>query len=184
MKRPELIDIFVKAINYAGKSAELGWIYGNNVIADFINRHNNDLILLSAIKQKASISTPFDYEQQLLISSKTNNPWALHALASHYIFMNKIKLALPLLETAVHLNYNRAYYTLSLITDNSDKAHKYLTQSSLLGYPNATYQLAMNELEKNNSDKFFELLLLAKQQNLAQPKIDLELQNDINKFLN
>lgn len=48
-----------------------------------------------------------------------------------------------------------------------------------MGFPNATYKLALMEFENNNYEKYRDLLITAKQQNLALPVIDLELQKEL-----
>lgn len=180
----QLVLRFATAIELANKAADMGWFYGNNVIAFFIERHCKDTALLSAIDQATHLSTPFDYEKQLLVSSKNNNPWAIHSLAVYYISLEKRELAIPLLNQVIKLNYNKAYYTLATITDDPKEAYNCFMRSSALGYPHATFQIALKELEKGNIDKYYELLSTAKQQNLVLPEIDLELQRELNERLN
>ena len=147
----DLISKFIKAIELAGQAADLGWFYGNNVIAYFIDRHSNDNLLLSTIKQSVNLSTPFDYEQQLKDPCKNNNPWALHALATHYVSIGKKEAALPLLNKAISFNYNRAYYTLFSITENEKEAQQLLLKSSALGFPNATFDMALRAKEEKKN---------------------------------
>lgn len=180
----QLLAKFVTAIEYADKASHLGWLYGHNVIAFFISRYENDTKLLSAIAQRATLITPFDYEQQLLASSKYKNPWGLHNLAVFYISKGDKKKALPPLLQATELNYHRAYFTLAEITEDSNQSYQYLLESSSLGLPNATFKLALLEYEKNNFDKYQELLFTAKQQNFALPEMDLELQKELDEHLN
>ena len=82
---------------------------------------------------------------------------------------------------ATELNYHRAYFTLAEITEDSNQSYQYLLESSSLGLPNATFKLALLEYEKNNFDKYQELLVIAKQQNFALPEMDLELQKELDE---
>lgn len=175
----QLLKKFVTAIEYADKASSLGWLYGYNVIAFFISRHEKDVELLSAIAKRATLTTPFDYEQQLLASSQFENPWGLYTLATFYISQGNKVLALPLLLQATKLNYHKAFFTLAEITEDPIQSYQYLLESSSLGFPNATYKLALMELENNNYEKYQDLLITAKQQNLALPVIDLELQKEL-----
>lgn len=176
-----MLNKFVTAIEYADKSSSLGWLYGYNVIAFFIARHKEDVELLSAIAMRATLTTPFDYEQQLLASSQFENPWGLYTLATFYISQGNEALALPLLMQATKLNYHKAFFTLAEITEDPIQSYQYLLESSSLGFPNATYKLALIELKNNNYDKYRDLINTAKQQNLPLPEIDLELQKELEK---
>lgn len=183
-KFSDIVKKYTYALELAGKAADGYWFYGNNVIASFISRHKNDTKLLNKIALTLKINTPFDYVEQLKISAGFNNPWAMYALANHYIAQCDIAKAKELLETACKFNYGRAYYALSTITDDTKLHEEYLETSSSLKCPNASYELAKLYYNNNNIITAKYMILKAEQQNLALKDVNMTLMQQITELKN
>ncbi len=179
-----IVKKYTYALELAGRAADGYWFYGNNVIASFIRRHEKDTKLMSKITLALKINTPFDYVEQLKISASFNNPWAIYTLANHYVSQGNITGAKELLEIACKFNYGRAYYALSIITEDDKLREEYLETSSSLKCPNASYELAKIYHDNNDIIAAKYMILKAEQQNLALKDVNISLMNQITELKN
>ncbi|MBE5926841.1 MAG: hypothetical protein E7270_07765 [Lachnospiraceae bacterium] len=182
-----LVKNFVKALELAGQAADMEWFYGNNIIADFIQKHINDEKLINDIKERIVLTTEFDIEKQLSIACKYDNPWAINALAKYYISMGNKEKANLVINRALEFEFNSAYYTVAMhLSDEFEKKEEALKKALSLGYVKAGYELCKIYYDNKDYKKFKEYYKTTSDQILASKNIDKKLcenLEDMNKKL-
>lgn len=140
------IQCYAEGLTWAYKASELNWLYGNNIIANFIidkrNREDAKQFFLDLDEQ-----TGFPYGLSAIYflerSAKYKNPWALYMLAEEYIAHGEMDKAEDNLLLAKELNFYLAYCPLAIHFYRGEEQKRLLRKASEEGCALATYEYAV-----------------------------------------
>ena len=159
MEYKDIIKNNVEALCLAKQAADMGWLYGNNVIANFIieTMANNEKKLLKDIRKELPFGENFKTIFFLKKSAAMGNPWGMYKLAIEYIESGRKEAAESLLRKACAVNFYEAYCILAIYFEKGAKRKALLETAALNGCEMAMYEIAMryeeNAIEKKKKLK-------------------------------
>lgn len=145
MEYEDVVKNYVDALCMAKKAADMGWLYGNNVIANFIieANANNEKKLLKDIRKNLPFGDNFKTVYFLKKSAILGNPWGMYKLAVEYIETDRREEAEQLLRKACSVNFYEAYCILAIYFERGVKRRELLETAAGNGCEMAMYEMAM-----------------------------------------
>ncbi len=141
----EAVQCFAEGLIWAYKASEMNWLYGNNIIANFIiQNRNNEYIskMFDDLQQRIGFPQGLSATYFLERSAELMNPWALYMLAEEYIAKGELKKAEEKLLIAKELNYYIAYCPLAIHFYKGEEQKRLLKKASENGCALATFEYA------------------------------------------
>lgn len=175
---------YAEAMCMAKKAADMGWLYGNNVIANFILEQigKQEEGLLQDVEERVPFRENFDAVYFLKKSADMGNPWGMYKLAIEYLAVNKRESAKRLLHKACSLNYYAAYCTLAIEFETGDRCREQLEDAAEHECALAVYEIAKRYVE--DVEKRKKMLYQAMEMVYAQHYVDVLLLDKIMDELN
>lgn len=175
---------YAEAMCMSKMAADMGWLYGNNVIANFILEQigKQEEGLLRDVENRLPFRENFDAVYFLKRSAEMGNPWGMYKLALEYLAVNKRESAELLLNKACSLNYYDAHCVMATEFETGDRCRERLEYAAEHECALAVYEIARRYI-KDEEDRQ-KMLYRAMEMVYARHYVDILLLNKIMDELN
>ena len=164
-----------EALKLAYMAGEEGWLYGYNVIANFIIRNRKEMNWKETqenIWHHAEFTAQMDLFFFLKKAAKFQNLWAMYQMAVHYYEDRQQDKALEWLKKAGRLNFFPALCKMAVWFQQGEEQKQVLLGLSDKGFGMASYEWAM--LNKDNKNVQLYYLQLARNQLCRMRVMDMD----------